>query len=85
MDVNKRPQRKKNIPLRFQDSKETKSKKMGISSNSEVKKIKIHDVKEDDLSKETEVDLSKEKEAHHFSMNLVPPSQFCKESFQANS
>ena len=68
--MNKRPQRKKkNIPLRFQDSKETKSKKMGISSNSEVKKIKIHDVKEDDLSKETEVNSSKEKEVYSLKGN----------------
>ena len=42
---------------------------MGISSNSEVKKIKIHDVKEDDLSKETEVNSSKEKEVYSLKGN----------------
>ena len=63
MDLNKRPQRKKTLPVRLQDPNITfgskrpaKSKKMGIDNNPKEKKIKIHDDKEDNLPKETDVD-----------------------------
>jgi hypothetical protein len=81
MDLNQRPQRKKNLPLRLQDLKETsgskrpaKSKKMGIDNNPEEKKIKIHDVK-DVLPKETEVSYFLRPSDSHLGQNWRFPYQ----------
>jgi hypothetical protein len=64
MDLNKRPQRKKNLPVRLQDPNEnitSVSKRPAKSKKMEI-----------DSSKETEVDLSQEMEVPSYHLNKQP-------------
>ena len=63
-----RPKRRKQLPAKLLESEQIVNKK-------KVPKLAKNQLK-DILSKETEVDLSKEKEVDNFIMNLVPSSQF---------
>ena len=63
-----RPKRRKQLPAKLLESEQIVNKK-------KVPKLAKNQLK-DIMSKETEVDLSKEKEVDNFSMNLVPSSQF---------
>ena len=63
-----RPRRNKKLPAKLLESEQIVNKK-------KVPKLAKNQLK-DIMSKETEVDLSKEKEVDNFSMNLVPSSQF---------
>ena len=63
-----RPKRKTILPAKLLESEQIVNKK-------KVPKLAKNQLK-DIMSKETEVDLSKEKEVDNFSMNLVPSSQF---------
>ena len=63
-----RPKRKTKLPAKLLESEQIVNKK-------KVPKLAKNQLK-DIMSKETEVDLSKEKEVDNFSMNLVPSSQF---------
>ena len=61
-----RPKRRKQLPAKLLEQ---------IVNKKKVPKLAKNQLK-DIMSKETEVDLSKEKEVDNFSMNLVPSSQF---------